>query len=150
MQKAEKLVILGAVSLAAYWFYSKSRALASMNFLPGTVTNFVMTGGSPVLMFNLIAQNTSTSSLQVNSIAANVYSGDTLIGNISNFTPVVIPGNAQALVPVSAQLQVIGIVDQLLNAFAYKNNSKKVQLRGSANVNGIQLPLDGIEFSIGL
>lgn len=137
----------GALILGNYFF--KGRALGNLIFSPGAVTGMRFdTSGSPVIDFTLQVQNTSSVGLRVDSIAGNVFSNSQLIGNVSTFTPVQIQGNAVTYVQVSARLRILGLVNDLIRAFQYKNISQAVQLQGFANVEGIQMPLN-INFTVG-
>ncbi len=148
MTTSEKVIAFGIVGLAAYWFYSKSKALLGLIFAAGKITGASLTGGAPVIDLSLTVQNTSTSSLVINSFAGNVYANGTLVGNVGNFSPVAIPANSQTALPVTAQLQIIGLANDILKAVDTGTLSQNINIKGSANVNGIQLPVD-VTFAAG-
>lgn len=98
--------------------------------------------GAPIITFNLYAQNTSSADLILNSFAANLFANNTLIGNVSNFSQVVIPGNSSTLIPLTARLQIIGLANDIIRAFQTNSFTQDLQLTGNANVNGVQIPID--------
>ncbi len=155
MTTTTKLAIGGAAGLVGYWLFNRYEALKSLVFSPGIVTGFDMLSGNgagglmPVVYFTVIVQNTSGSDLLVNSFAGNLYSNDTLVGNVSNFTQVPIRANAATQIPVAGELRLLGIVDNLIQAFQTKNLTQKMQLVGSININGIPVPVT-LDYTVGL
>jgi LEA14-like dessication related protein len=141
MKKNERLIIYAGAAFVAYWFYSKARALQGLIFSPGPINGITITGGAPVLSLNVGVQNTNSASLRIDSLAANVISNGTLIGNAYNFTPVEIPANSAVFMPVLLKLETIGIVNDIITAIQYGNPISNIKINGSVNVNGIQLPL---------
>jgi hypothetical protein len=112
-------------------------------FSPGSFSNPSIQGVNPTVTFNLIVQNTSDSDLLLNSLAANVMSNGTLIGNVSNFSGgVTIAANSSTIVPVVATLQPLGIVSDLLQSIENGTVTQSIEMKGNANVNAIQVPLD--------
>ena len=107
MNKTDRLIIYAGAAGLAYWFYSKGRALSNLVFTPGPVSGIQMVNGGPVLSLNISVQNTSSASLQINSLAANVISNGSLVGNVYNFLPTTVPANAQIFMPVLIRLETI-------------------------------------------
>jgi LEA14-like dessication related protein len=148
--KTETKIVLGAIALlGGYWLFSKARALGNLLFQPGSIMGFSMLGSTPIVSITLVVQNTSNTSLTVDSLAGNVSSNGTLIGNVSNFSPVLVPGNSQISMPVSLMLQPIGVVNDIIRSFQNSNFAQDIKLSGFANVNGFQLPVN-IEFNVGI
>lgn len=144
MSRSEKYLLIGAAAFAGYWFYSKSLALARLVFSPGSILGVNFTGGVPSITVAVNVQNTSNSALELRSFAGNVSSNGTLIGNVYNFLPVEIPGNSQVQMPVQIQLQILGITNDLIQSFTNGNFTQQIEIAGSANVNGFQLPVSMI------
>lgn len=126
----------------------KARALGNLVFTPGTVSNMGFDGGIPTADVVLLAQNTSSTGLTVNSFAGNVFSNNILIGNIYNFQPVTIAGNAQTPVNLSIQFKALGVVTDLIKAFQNNNFSQDITVEAYANVSGLQLPVN-LKFQFG-
>jgi hypothetical protein len=148
LKTENKLLLLGALGAGAFWLYSKTRALGDLIFSPGAVTGAAFSGSSPLLNVTILVQNTSGSSLQLNSFAGNVLSNGNLIGNVSNFSPITIPGNSQLLMPVTLLLQPIGIVNDIIQAVQNSHFIQNISIKGQANVNNFQLPVN-VNFSVG-
>lgn len=148
LSRSDTYLLLAAAAGVGYWFYSKARALGNLVFSPGTVLGMQFINGMPVITLSIIVQNTSGASLFLQSFAGNVYSNDTLIGNVYNFVPVSIPGNSQISMPVQVQLQPLGVANDIINAFSTGNFTQQIDIRGGANVNGFQLPVI-INFAVG-
>ena len=137
------LLALGAVgALIVYHLWRESSAAGNLVFTPGNVTNMAFSGSTPVVAFTINVQNTSTTDLLLNSIAGNLYSNNTLVGNVSNFSPVTIAANSQTVLPVNASFQILGIANDLISAFQSGSTQQNLELEGFANVGGAQVPLD--------
>lgn len=139
------LLIAGGI-----WLYTSTvtKAAGNLIFVPGNITNIGLAGISPVVVADLLIQNTSNVDFTLNSLAANVTSDGTLIGNVSNFSAVSIPGNSQTAVPLHLTLLPLGIVDNIIQAFYGGFTKKEFVVDGSVNANGQQVPLKLI-FKIG-
>jgi hypothetical protein len=148
MSNTNKVLLFGAAGLLAWWLYSKARALGDLVFSPGTVTGASMLGSSPLVNASIVVQNTSGSSLQINSFAGNVLSNGTLIGNVSNFSPLLIPGNSQINMPVNLLLQPVGLVNDIIQSIQNANFTQSLSIEGNANVNNFQVPVK-VNFSVG-
>jgi len=148
VNKNDRYLIFGAGLLAIYWFATKSRALAGLVFSPGSIQNIYLTGGQPVAELTVMAQNTNSAGLEMNSFAGSVFSGNTYVGNVYNFIPIVIPANSMVPIPVKIQFQISGLVNEIINAYTNGNYRRDISIQGSANVNGFQLPIKA-DFPIG-
>lgn len=138
------LLLIGA---AAYVWMQK-RSAANLVFFPGSITNIGFQGITPVLTATLQVQNTSNVDFVISSMAANVYVNNTLIGNVSSFTPTPIPRNSQQLLVMNVQLQLIGLVDDIINAFTGGSMQQNIVVDGFVNGNNVQVPLN-ITYKIG-
>jgi hypothetical protein len=142
----EALLLLAGVA----WLYTSTvtKAAGNLIFVPGNIINIGLEGMYPVVVANLLVQNTSNVDFTLNSFAATVTSDGTLIGNVSNFNAVAIPGNSQTAVPLNLTLFPLGIVDNLIQAFYGGFVKKEFIIDGSVNANGQQVPLKLI-FKVG-
>lgn len=134
--------------MLALALFAKARALGNLVFTPGSVSSMGFENGIPVADVTLLAQNTSTTGLTINSFAGNVFSNNILIGNIYNFSPVHLAGNSQTPVNVSIQFKAMGLVTDLIKAFQNNNFSQDITIDGFANVMGLQLPIN-LKFQFG-
>lgn len=148
MSKNDKYVLYGAGALALVWFYSKSRAVAGLVFAPGNISSLYIANGQPVAELTVLVQNTNSTSLEIQSFAGTVFSNGQYVGNVYNFQRVVVPGNSMVAVPVIIQMQVSGLVNEIISAFQYGNISRRITVTGNVNVEGAQLPIR-IDYNIG-
>ena len=86
-------------------------------------------------------QNTSSSDILLNSFAGNLLSNGTMIGNVSNFSGVGIPGNSNVQVPLTVELFPVGLVSDLINSFNSGSGVQNLELDAMVNANGYQLPV---------
>lgn len=142
--------VLAFLAVAAgLYLWNLQKAAGKLTFFPGNITSFDMQGLSPVLYAELIVQNTNNVSFTINSMAASVTADGTLIGNVSNFTPVQVPGNSQAAVPLTLVLMPIGIANQIIQIITGGAGRKDIKVTGSVNANGFQEEF-ALDFKIGL
>jgi LEA14-like dessication related protein len=140
------LIIAGAAGL---YFWNLQRAASNLTFVPGNITSFSLNGISPVVYVDLIVQNTNNVSFTINSLSGSVLTDSSNIGNISNFTPVLVPGNSQGVIPLTLVLQPIGIVSEIISIITGGVGSKTLRIKGTVNANGIQSPFD-VPYKVGV
>ena len=146
MDGLSALLLFGGIGLL--WYLNTSRSAANLNYYPGNVTGMSFSGISPVATVELIVQNTSNVDFTINSISGNAYTDSTLIGNVSDFSPQVIPANSQRAIPLTITLFSIGIIDQIISAFQNGFTQKKIDITGTVNANGFQVPLQ-LSYNVG-
>lgn len=134
----EALAIVAGV--AGIWLWNLSRAVNNLTYIPDNITGFSL-GPPPLLTTGLIVQNTSNIDFTVHSISANVTTDGTLIGYISDFTPVTIPANSQRSVPLTLILQPLGVVNTIISIINGGVGSRNIAVDGTMNASGVQLPL---------
>jgi hypothetical protein len=149
LKSDEKLLLAGGLFAFIYFWGSKGLAASNLVFYPGSVSGMSFNGSTPTVQFTMQVQNTSGTDLTINSFAGNIFSSDTLIGNVYNFTPVLIPAGSMAVITVNAQLNAVSIVNDIIRAFQMKNFSENLDVNATANVQGIQVPVN-LSFNVGL
>lgn len=125
-----------------YNVLSRKAAAGNLNFLPGTVLSLDMQGTSPVLLVSMVVQNTSQQTFTLKSIAGDVMSNNYWVGNVSYWLPQVIAPNQQSTIKLEIRLALIGIVQDIINAFQYGNFQQEIVLKANANVDNIQVPIN--------
>jgi len=131
--------VLVLAGIAGLYFFTLKNAAGNLVYQPGNVTGFDLNGAYPVITADLIIQNTSNVDFTINSLAGNVTSDSTLIGNVSDFTPVQIRANSQGSIPLTLTLQPLQIVNTLIALLTGSGSgSRTMVITGSANVNGFQ------------
>lgn len=143
----EWLLIAAAAALGLY-FYKQNEAGGNLVFFPGTITSMAFEGATPMADFTLQVQNTSNVTLQLYSIAGNVYDNGVLVGNLSNFNALQISPNSQTIIPIKAQFQLIGVVNDIIRSFQTGSFSRELTVNGYANVGGVQVPVN-LVFKVG-
>ena len=107
----EAVLLLGGLGLLYIW--NLSNAAGNLQYFPGNITGFDLF--PPTIYVTLIVQNTSNVTFTINSLASSVFSDTTLIGNVSDFIPVTIPGNSQGSIPLSVKLLPIGLANEIIS-----------------------------------
>jgi len=145
---ALQTVGLAVLGILGYSLYRKSSAIGTLNFFPDKVRGFEFQGITPVFTVGLGVQNTSNQSFTINSIAGNAFSNGYYVGNISTFTAQTIKPNSQGILALELRLALIGIVNDLINAFQNGNFQQDLELKLMANVDKLQIPIN-LKYKIG-
>ena len=145
---------MGVGALVVGSLYIKGRALSNLVFSPGQISAIHFDGVTPIIEFSVLVQNTNSASIPLNSIAGNVFAKDgnetTQLGNIYNFQPTVIQGNAATYLTLYCRCQVIPLVQQVISAFQYKNNQQQLIIQATANINGVQFAVPEFVLAVGV
>jgi LEA14-like dessication related protein len=139
------VVILAGI--AGLYLWNLSKAAGNLTYFPGNITGFHLL--PPTIFLELVIQNTSNIEFTINSLAANVTSDGTQIGNVSNFTPVVVPSNSQGAIPLTLSLQPIGLVNDIISIITGGNGSRTILIEGTVNANGMQQTFS-LPFKVGV
>jgi hypothetical protein len=119
----------------------KAQAAGNLTFYPGDISNVYFEGSSPVFEVGILVQNTSANSLTLQSFAANVLSKQIdkmiIVGNLSGFNPVTIPGNSEGAILVRLRLSTIGLVNDIVRAYQTGSFKQDLIISGGVNVAGI-------------
>ena len=127
------LLIGGALAIRALTKYNTT---SNLQFLPlGAAWN----GGQ--LAITIGVQNPTSTSLVINSFAGQVYVNGTASGNLSDFTTRTIAANQQTPVQLNFTPSVLGILSDISSAIT-QSNGLQIELKGTANVNNVPVPLD--------
>lgn len=146
--KTEYIIGIAALGLLALGFINKAVALGTLNFYPDKINSISFLGGTPVMTISLLVQNTSSQSFNIKSISGNVYTNNTLIGNISSFTTQLIAPNSQSYITIQVRLMLVSLTNDIIRAFQFGNFSQTIKLNASINVDDYQIPLN-TDFQIG-
>lgn len=154
MTKTEQTIVLAAGVLIAGSYLLKGRALKNLVFSNGQLQSIGMQGATPIIDFTVLAQNTASIGITLQSLAGNIYTDDlgqkTLIGNISNFSPVLIAANQQTFIPLQCRTRIVGVVNDLISAFQNRNFQMALVVQAWANVDGIQFAIPEFTMPVGL
>lgn len=147
-------MLTGAALLGLSWVF-KAKAAGNLLFFPGNVNRVYFEGSTPVFEVAVIVQNTSAVTLTLSSFAANVLAKQmdsfTVIGNLSGFNPIIIPGNSEGAILVKLRLFAGGIVTDIVRAWSVKNYKQEIFISGGVHVAGIppvRVPIE-MSFNVG-
>lgn len=144
----KELKTLGLIfgGVVVYNLISKSWALNDINFLAGSVRNVTFDGVTPVAEIGLLAQNTSGQQFNVNSLTGDLFVVQDMkniyIGNVSSFERQTIFPNSQVQLRMMCRLSILGIVNELIQVFQYKNYNMRLKLSGVVNVDNYRIPVN--------
>ena len=129
------LLLLGA---GALWLSAKARTGKKLQFLP---TGVDISGGGLAVAVGV--QNPTNTSLTLNSFAGQVYINGVASGNVSDFTARIIQPNAQTEVVLNLVPSLFGGIQDILNLVTGSGpDGLALALKGTANVNGIPVPVN--------
>lgn len=140
--------ILTIAGVTAVYFYTLKQAAGRLTFFPGNILSMGFDGPAPVMTLEITVQNTSNATLSLYSMAGNVYANGYLIGNVSSFRQMAIPGNSQRSIIVDIRFMLLGIVNDIITAFSTKNFSQAFSIEGTVNADGIAVPIK-LDYKIG-
>lgn len=146
--KTTQALAVGAAALLAYSLFRKSAGLGNLVFFPDKVQRLTFDGLTPVIVVGIGVQNTSNQSFTLKSLAGNAYSNDFLVGNIGSFIPQDIPANSQRILQVTIRMALIGVVNDIVDAFRFGNFKQALELRMYANIDNLQVPIN-IKYQVG-
>jgi len=126
----------------------KGAALGTLNFYAGSVTNIEFENSAPVLTLGLVVQNTSNQYFTLNSIAGNIYSNNYRIGTVGSFIAQNIPANSETTLYLKVRMDLLGVVNDIINAFTTGNIQQKIELDATANIDTLQVPVK-LSYTVG-
>ena len=133
-----------AAAAAAIFFILRRSSFAK--YLIFSFNNIKLVGKllQPELIITLSVQNPTRQAAKITAISGTLYLDDKAISNISNFNQQVIQPQIESLISFSARPGVIGIANVLKEIFFSKTKNKQYTFKfiGSANVDGVLLPID--------
>lgn len=136
--KTGTLLLIAAVAFLGYEALQLNTASNTLQ----VIFNGVQINGPLNYTLNFIALNVSNATVNLNSLAADVTINGNDLGEVTNFTPIVIQPNAQTPINVTLQpsvLSIPGTVQALLNQ---PTGTFDFKITGNMNVNSLVLPLN--------
>lgn len=143
-----KTILFGGAAVLLYSLFAKATAGRNLVFYPKGIHSIDFENGSPVLNVKLGVGNTTNHNFSIYSIAGDVYTNNTYIGYISNFSTVNIPARSESLIPIKIKLSLIGIVSQLVDGLTQGTWTQKIELDMKANVDNLVVPVV-IKYQVG-
>ena len=136
-----QIALLTGAGLVAYKAFSKTQSAATLNFYPASIKNLQMDGVTPVLTLNLAIQNPSGQAYTVKAVVGSLYANGFLIGNVGSYTQKQVIPTGQTIYPLTIRLSLLGIVQDIVNAFSGNGAAQKVELNAYANVDDFNIPI---------
>lgn len=131
-------LLIGAAAFAAWYFWTRANTLKSLIFNP---VGLGVQGAAVSLQLEV--DNPTSEAVQLNGFAGSLNINGSPVGNVTDFQPVmVVPGATRINLLVTPN--VFGIAAGVINLIDGNEGSGNVQasLTGTANVNGIPLPVN--------
>lgn len=147
MGTIEVALVLGGV--IGLYFFNQARAAGALVLFPGNITGLQFDGATPVVTVTLLVQNPTNTSFVFRSFAASAYSNDTLVGNVSNFTPVAVGPNSEGIMPLTIRLLLITAANDVISIIQTKHVKRTLKLEGTINANGVPVPVT-LNYEMGL
>lgn len=136
-----KDILIPAAALVAWLVLAQKKALNLLNYIIQGV-GLSWEGITPILNITLLIQNVSNENYTINSFVGNLYSGSTLIGNVSSFTPTQVLPSSQTLYNLKIRLSLIGVVSDLVALINQGSGiAQNLTLNGYVNASGIVAPV---------
>lgn len=143
----KEALLIGGLLVGIY-FYKQKQAAGNLIFFPGNITGMAFEGSTPVADLTLQIQNTSNVDIDINSLAGNVFANGIRVGNISNFSPVRVGKNSQALLPIKVQFDLLGSVNEIILSFQTGHFNQELTVEGFVNAGSVQVPIH-LTFKVG-
>lgn len=138
----KNFIWIAAAAAAIYFIIRKSSFAKNLIF---SFNNIKPVGKlyKPELIITLAVQNPSNQAAKITAISGTLYLSDKAISNISSFNQQIILPQSESLISFTARPGVIGIANVIKDLFnGVKNKQYVFKFVGTANVNGILLPID--------
>jgi LEA14-like dessication related protein len=138
-KSSNNLLLIGAAAIAAWYFFTRSNALNSLIFTP---VGLGVQGSGISLAVNVA--NPTNTALSLSSLAGSLNIQGSAVGNVTDFTPQVIQPNSQTQINLLITPNVFGLAAGVINQIDGNEGSGSIQasLVGTANVNGVPLPVN--------
>lgn len=146
--KPVSTILLIGGGLIAYSLYRKNAAAGSLVFYQKGIKSLTWDNG-PVITLNLGVGNTSNQSFTIFAIAGDLYTNDTYLGYVSNFTGININPRSEQTIPIKIKLDPIGVVSTIFNGIQNGTWKQDLQILLQANIDQLQVKVPTIKYKIG-
>lgn len=149
MNRVAKVGILAGAGLVIYSLFRKANAGGTLIFSSDRIYSLRLENLTPTIVFGLRVQNTSNQPFTIFSFAADIKHNNYVIGNASFFQAQTIPKNSEVILQIKVRLSLLGVVNDLINAFQTKDFTYNISVNGFANVDQLQVPVN-LSYKIGV
>ena|SRR5277367_5641866 len=138
MAKTNNLLIFGAIGVAAWYFLTRLSTIGSLNFIP---RGLGLVGNAVSVLIGV--QNPTSEGLNLGSISGNLVVNGNSVGNVADFTPVVIAPNAETQIQLLITPNIFGIAANVIYQLQQNlTGGINATLQGTANINNNAVPLN--------
>ena len=137
----KKTILLIAGAGLAYFLYQKFQIKNKSN----VVFKGLKIGGSlisPEIQISLGVQNPTNTGTTLKSIAADLYINDQYIVNFSSFGDQQIKPNSESVIQLLARPKLVQSIKSIFQIIKQKKTKLNAVLKGSANFDGFNVPLN--------
>lgn len=135
--KAGEWILIG---IGAFVVWNLTGLARAANVLQ-VVFKGVSVSGLTSLKITLTIQNPSNATLQINSMVGTITVNGNELGNISTFNQVTVLPNSQQDVIIDLGIGILDLPAVIQNVIQQPLQSYDVSVTGTANVNGIMIPI---------
>lgn len=96
----------------------------------------------PLVNIKMLVQNPTNQRVVIKSIVGSVYVDDKFLAYVSSFGDQVIEGNAESVLNLTARPGALGVFQTLKQLVTQPIGSIQVRFSGSANVDGVNVPIE--------
>lgn len=127
------------IAIGGYLAYQALRVFNAVNTVQ-IVFNGITPQGPLNYTLNFIIQNITNVTANLNALTGSVYVNGTVVGTLSNFTPVSIPATSQVSINVNLAVSILGLSSQILQLI--QGGGATVEVKGNMNVDSLIIPFD--------
>jgi Late embryogenesis abundant protein len=137
--KASQIAIIAVLGFLGY---QALRVLSAVNTVQ-LVFNGIQPQSALSYNLNFLIQNVTNVTANLNAITGAVYVNGTMVGTLTNFTPVAIPATSQVSINVNLQVSVLGALSQAVSLIqSGADDGVTIEVKGNMNVDSLVIPFD--------
>lgn len=134
--------IIGLTMFILYKVVSKGSTIKDL-LLSIEKINYTFSGSGLILTLMVRVNNTRSENILFNTLNADIFLNDQIIGSANNNFNITVPANNSVLVPVSVQLFYLPVINSIVSIISGKFKSMATfSLKGSAKVEDINFPVN--------
>lgn len=135
-----KLVPLIGAGLLAWYLFTK-KSVESINYYFRSFS-LDFDGITPVIKITLAVQNISNRQFNITGFTGVLYAGDKVLGNVSQFNPVVIMPTKETFYTINVRLSPIALVSDIVSKITQGTGlSYDLRIIGTMNAEGLLVPV---------
>lgn len=134
--------IIGLTMFILYKVASKGSTVKELLFSIEKI-NYTFSGSGLILTLMVKINNTRSENILLNTLNADIYLNDLIIGSANNNLNIAVPASNSVLVPISVQLFYLPVINSIISIISGKFKSMATfNLKGSVKVEDINFPIN--------